>query len=140
MTVRCQQDEVYAAENKAGGWGRDLTIDEARGYATDLVSESWFREQWGRVLDVEVNGRRARDGVGHWDEKTWVGQVELGPGVRNERTLLHEIAHVVAAAQHGSNAHDPAFVGIYLELCYRRRGVEVWTALREAMLANGVEW
>jgi putative metallohydrolase (TIGR04338 family) len=56
-----------------------------------------------------------------------------------ERVLLHEVAHLCAAAEVGSKSHDPHWARVFLELVYRQMGTKAWQALRQAFLDEGVE-
>jgi putative metallohydrolase (TIGR04338 family) len=64
----------------------------------------------------------------------------MGPGHRCELVVCHELAHVLAGARFGSQAHCPWFGKVYLECVYLIMGVEAWTALREAFVAGGIEF
>lgn len=140
--TRCQQDPVYAAQATTDR-GALLTLEEAQRWVDDL-RESWWWEKWigDRVLRVEVGPARkgTLDSVGWYVEAARSGRMEFGPSKPSQGLVVHELAHVLAAARRRSQSHDPWFARIYLELSYLMRGSAAYEELRKAFDTHRVDY
>ena len=57
----------------------------------------------------------------------------------NELVVVHELAHVLAHARFNSQAHDPSFARVYLELTFLIMGSEVYYQLYDAFTRDGIQ-
>ncbi len=131
-----QQERLYDAERGAptGEW---LTEPEATRYVRRVIAQPWFHVRYPVVRHVEVkfvSGERSRGG--HLGDG--IGAVELVPSGRQELSLIHELAHAVTAATYGSDAHDPLYVRVFLELLARLHP-EAYLAVYAGCVREGVE-
>jgi putative metallohydrolase (TIGR04338 family) len=141
VNVRCQQDEVYAAE-RAVPPGRTFTdLADAQAFV-DCLRETWWWERffWAGPARVEVYFRRHGMSVNDYDRTRDAGLIELVAGQRDVKTLLHELAHNLANALHDSHAHDPHFARTYGVLVYAVMGSDAWLTLQGGYDACGVEY
>lgn len=138
----CQQSAVYAAENACRIGKVFRTTAAAQAFVDELTAQSWFDERWPNVrcIEVTVKTKVDRSSVGAWYADERIGHCDMLPHHLNERTLCHEVAHVLACARYGSRAHDPWFARIYLELVYHMMGSEAWCELRDALEAAGIDF
>jgi len=136
----CQQQELYRAERQAPiGLKLDSTKD-AQVVLDAVRNTPFFLDRWPQVRHIEVEVLDRGDSVGQWVPEDGAGRIELSKKFACERTLLHEIAHVVVHAEHGvRGAHGPHFCRAYLELVYVRMGRQAYQALRDGMDAEGVQ-
>lgn len=120
-----QRQKVYNAEGTAvGHLGRALpTVPEMQAYVDKLLGEAWARRRWG-ARRVTV-----KDGRGHRNATGGYGDVQMPLWSRNERYLLHEVAHNVAG---GAHWHDESFTRVCLELYAHVFGADAGKAYREA--------
>jgi len=141
-----QQQQCYAAEATVGNGRTFASVDEIQRFVDALRDEPWWRAQgYGRkVLRVEVGKADGRilksNGVGFWDETKSAGRIELRPGGMHERLVLHEVAHVIARANHGSKSHDPWWARTYLTLVSYVMGSDAYLALQSAFDREGVDY
>lgn len=142
MSARCQQWEVYAAEESIFSMhGEEMTLAEVQAYVDSLRATTWWEQRCYEILHIEVGpARRGENGVGGWYKDKSAGRIELAPRARNKSTILHEVSHVIADAMHNSTAHDPAFCRVYLELVYRELGSDAYVKLRESFVQHNVEF
>lgn len=140
-----QQDSLYAAERSVPehlrGRGFDSQAAIQRWVVSELLDQPWWVHSFGRVVGIHVPTvarRRTRCSVGYWDAQERVAVIEMHPAHWETLTVLHEVAHPVAEAYHGSRSHDPHFARIYLQLVYRVLGGDAWIALRTAFVEHGV--
>lgn len=135
----CQQHEAYASEGTVPR-GRELTLPDVRRIVDDLRESAWFRERFPNVAFIEVGGRDGRrDSVGGWFPEMGAGRIEMADGHLCELVVCHEIAHVLAAARYGSNAHDPCWARVYLETVFQVMGSAAYLALFEAFERDGID-
>jgi hypothetical protein len=139
--TRCQQDTVYAAQNTTFRGEPIGSIADVQRFVDDL-REAWWWEKWlgDRVIRVEVGQARGFDSVGWYDEDARSGRMEFGHVPLTIGLVLHELAHVLAKARRHSQAHDPWFARIYLELSYLVRGSAAYEELRKAFDTHGVDY
>lgn len=139
--MRCQQFQLYAAEDRVPRGRVFSTVEEIQAWVDGLRDTWWWPVFYPQVLRVEVYRRDARkhESVGWYEAPKRAGAIELLPCHWNEREVLHELAHVLAAARANSRAHDPAFARIYLELVYHAMGSEAYYRLWDAFTRDGIQ-
>ena len=139
--MRCQQFELYAAEDNVSDGMVFISLDEVKLYVRGLLDSEWWGRMYPTVRGVEVGGRDAgqRDSVGAFDRGEGVGRIEMARSHWCEQAVIHELAHVFASAASGSQAHDPWFARHYLDLTYLSRGSEAFMALLFAFNIAGIE-
>jgi putative metallohydrolase (TIGR04338 family) len=136
----CQQFELYASEGTVPIGIEFETVDEAQNFVDAMRETAVWRRQYANVLRIEACWRDAGDSsVGAWYPDVAAGVVEMLPAHRNELTLCHEVAHVLASARYGSHSHDPWFARTYLELVHAMMGPDAYLALYEAFEAHGID-
>lgn len=140
--ARCQQDELYRAEQTLTDMGP--TFDSIAGLEVWLhdamLDRDWWHERFPKVKGIRVAKASRRDGsVGAWFDDDWSGQIEMSPDHWCGLYVCHEVAHVVAKAHCATQAHGPDFARTYLELTYRALGSETYVALHEAFKAGSIE-
>lgn len=141
--VRTQQDEIYAAEAEVAHRGRTFTSENAAQAWVDSLRETWWWQRffWRGPARTEVYWRsRGSDSVGKYDKANDAGILEMLPSHRNELFILHELAHVLAAALNGSKAHDPFFARTYATLVYLVLGSDAWLELQESFDKHGIDY
>jgi putative metallohydrolase (TIGR04338 family) len=137
----CQQGEVYAAESGVPHGASFATVGQLQAWVDALRDEPWWHRFYPQVRKVEVHFLpRGKASVSAWFPDFNAGVIEMLPRHRNEQIVLHEMAHVLASARYGSQAHCPWFCRVYLELVYLVMGEETWSALRNAFQAGGVDF
>jgi putative metallohydrolase (TIGR04338 family) len=139
--MSCQQYELYAAERHAPR-GVEFTSVESMQRYVDALRDTWWWQLWyPQVLRVEVGAApaRGRGSCGGHHAHNRAGRVEMHPNHWCELYLMHELAHVLAAARFGSQAHCPYFARVYLELVAL---VVPWSylALYHAFTAAGIDF
>ena len=143
MSGRCQQDEVYAAEIGVSQGRFFTSIDEIQQYVDSLRdTREWNAMGWWIVSRIEVGpvGRGRSGSVGWYEKDKSAGRIEMATCHWDQLTVLHEIAHVLAEAQHGSHAHDPCFARTYLVLVSSFMGASVYAELQAAFDRHGVNY
>lgn len=137
MTDDPQQHAVYAAEDSViDEIGPRLRrwVDVEAFLASVLLSSSYAESFPDAPLDVEVQrrSRSARASLALPDSDLLL----IRDGSWNALTVLHELAHLVAAAD---PPHGPRFVATELELVRGQCGIQAYGALRTAFVDLGVE-
>lgn len=149
--MKCQQDELYRAEERV-----HLALDlpslkekDAQALVDQWRELPWWRERFPRVVHVQVVKRRSSgDGScgGLVDspfadrlEEPQFGIVEMAPVHMDRLYLAHEVCHVLAEARYGNGSHHPGFARHYLELVYLTLGSDVYAQLRDSFEAGGVD-
>ena len=139
--IRCQQFELYGAEEKMSTRGRTFDdVSQMIRYVNDLRDHRFFRLTYPEIKRVEVYGLSMRDtaSVGGFDNDPTVAILEMHPLHFNELYLLHELAHPLARNRFGSNAHDPSFVRVYLELVSLMMGSDAYVELAQHFKDAGI--
>jgi hypothetical protein len=137
---RCQQFEAYGAESSASR-GREFgSSADLQAWVDLLREEPWWERFYPHVLRVEAVFGRGPGSVGGWFADRGSGRIEMGPPHRCELFVCHELAHVLADARFGSQAHCPWWAKVYLELVYLTLGHGAWDALRRSFLHAGIEF
>jgi putative metallohydrolase (TIGR04338 family) len=140
-----QQDELYAAEETTDHGRTFANLKEVQRWVDSLRDESWWEQRYWMVERVEVGtSRKWHESVG-WFEKephsrSGAGRMEMAHTHRDELSMIHELAHVLANARHGSNSHDPFFARTYLELTYLIRGSDAYLELQNAFDLAGIDY
>jgi putative metallohydrolase (TIGR04338 family) len=114
-----QRKQVYDAE-------RDMlvgcvwdSIVGAQDYVNRLLATPWWQQYFPSVRYVVIldgGPRRYSDG----DKSVDAGVIRLSSLMRNQLTILHELAHIARPA--ATAGHGPEFAGIYLFLVRRCMG------------------
>lgn len=137
----CQQDELYAAENNVT-FGRGLKTQEAlQQFVDDLRDTAYWQRNFPDVRSILAicdPSRKAHGSMGRYNGDG-NGEILMSPVHMYERVVLHEVSHVIACARYGSRSHDPWFARTYLELVYEILGPSVYTELKAAFVAGGVD-
>lgn len=140
---KCQQDELYASEQRLTDRGRVFhTVGDIQRYVDKLRDCVYWQTHYPNVKRVEVHeaGRGARGSVGGFFPELSAGQIEMHRVHFNELYVLHELAHVLAAARYGSQAHCPWFARVYLELVYEYMGSSYYQQLHKNFAADGIDF
>lgn len=140
MTHHCQQYELYASEGGVEQGREFKTEAELQAWVDGLRENVWWERFYPQVRRVEcgfVSG--GKGSVGAWFKDKGAGRIEMAPGHRNELVVCHELAHVLADARYGSQAHCPWFARVYLELVYLVMGWATWDSLHRSFDAHDVE-
>jgi len=137
-----QQALIYAAQCVVPPDPYFGDIAQAQLFVDILRDQPWWDRTYSKVAYVEVGAtrRNATKSVGWWDAEHNAGRIELCASGMQARTVVHELAHVVADALDGSTAHDPTFARRFVELTYHALGVEAYVALTTSFDAHGVEY
>jgi putative metallohydrolase (TIGR04338 family) len=139
--MRCQQDQLYAAE-AAAPFGRTFaTEEELQSWVDGLRDNRYWQVLYPQVRRVDCfkRARAGKESVGWFERDRACGVIEMSPTHMNQRVVLHELAHVLAAARYGSTSHDPFFARVYLELVavFYPEG---YLPLYESFAARGIEF
>lgn len=110
-----QQDELYAAEDKAD-LGQEILPEDLQSYVDALRDNPWVFRCFPMVNRIEAYALKRDGSVGSFHKETGAGKIEMSFNHLYERIVLHEVAHVLAGARYGSKAHCPWFARTYLEL------------------------
>lgn len=139
-----QQQECYAAEAALRNGRAFMSVEEVQTFVDSLREERWWTLQgYGlkvRRIEVGKSNSRKHSGVGWFEEDAKAGRIELSGTGLNMRVVLHEVAHVLASAQHGSKSHDPWWARTYLTLVSYVMGTESYLTLQTAFDAKGVDY
>ena len=119
MMSLTQQKRLYTAERCLTHHGRDFaSLREVVSYLDDICDTDWFVKRFGWI-----NGIQVRD----WNSGKWAGCADrlnlvIYLKIRNERVVLHELAHLLAP----TDEHDEAFVNILSYLIRNAMGFYAW--------------
>lgn len=139
--MRCQQIEVYAAERDLPRGMTFVSARDAQAYVDALMSTWWYqRFYWNGPSRVEVYFRSRGNSTNKMDKDKDAGLIELTIGQRDEKTILHELAHILADWLNASNAHDPFFARTYAVLVYGALGSQAWLTLQRGFDACGIDY
>jgi putative metallohydrolase (TIGR04338 family) len=138
---RCQQHELYRAEERVSRGKEFTNIEGVRAFVRHLRDQAWWDTRYFMVMDVEVNEapRGAAGSVGGYDPGTGVGQIDMNRNHFSVLFVLHELAHVVARALHKSQAHCPWFALEYLRMVYSVMGSDAYVELKRVFDEGGIE-
>ena len=149
--TRCQQSELYQAEERAlrvlsARWGpiartarMHMTVDEAQRLVDDLRETDWFAHYFPAVRYVEVKSDgRWRGSVGAYLGDGY-GVCEMDPVHLNGLFVCHELSHVLTAARYGQNAHGPWFCRTYLQVVYHALGSDVYKVLYDELERDHID-
>ena len=139
-----QQQECYRAESQLGPGRAFMSIDEIQAFVDSLRDAPWWTAQGYHlsVARIEVGTSRSKKfaGVGWYDKDMGAGRIELTGVGKNMKTVLHEVAHVIASAKYGSKSHDPWWARTYLTLVSYVMGSDAYLTLQSAFDAQGVDY
>jgi putative metallohydrolase (TIGR04338 family) len=119
-------------------FGKELpTVPEIEAYLKKIMATKWWLDRWPYKKNIQVkDGHHCRWARGINGGKNG-GTIILPRWARHERTILHEVAHVLTP-QH-TVAHGPEFASIFLGLVTRFMGKDSGEKLRLAFVKNGVD-
>lgn len=140
--LHTQQDELYAAEESVTTRGMTFATSREAQVYLDALRDTWWWQKffWKAPARTEIYWKARGDSVGSYDKAKDAGLLEMVPAHRNELFILHELAHVVAEALHGSHAHDPYFARTYAVLVYCVLGSDAWLQLQRGYEAQCIEY
>jgi putative metallohydrolase (TIGR04338 family) len=94
---------AYRSEDILPEGVRLADLAEVGDYVIKLMRQSWFQRKWPHVKVVLLYGddMGAASGSAHQG----IGWIRLAPNCRCEKTILHEMAHVV----NSGGGHDAEF-------------------------------
>ena len=137
-----QQDELYTAERGVRLGRQFNSIKEIEDYVFELRSTWWWETFYWQVEMVEVGPARKNgtSSVGAYYEDKNAGRIEMLTCHFNERSVIHELAHVLAKKLHGSRSHDPWFAREYANLVYLVLGSDAWLELEAGYRQHGIKY
>lgn len=145
--MKTQQHDCYAAEGVLGSGRQFKSVGDVQKFVDALRNEPWWTSQGyaHAVLRIEVGAADGRKvgkaiGVGWYDRANEAGRIELRPAGLNMKTVVHEVAHVLASAQHRSKAHDPWWARTYLTLVSFIMGGDAYLTLQRSFDVHGVDY
>lgn len=134
-----QQDAVYRAEHSCREGRRFTSAGEVEDFLEDL-RERYVRWEldFKEVLFIDVYTiESARRSVARVEGDG--GVITLSGRQMNERTALHEAAHVLANTRYGDAGHSPWYARVMLELVYTSMGPDAYQELARAYDREGVD-
>lgn len=139
--MNCQQDKLYAAERQVPVGGHFHTVGAMQRWVDDMRDTWWWQLWYPNVRRVDVHPRdgRCSCSVGAFNAANRSGIVEMLRVHWTELVVIHELAHVLADARHGSHSHDPAFARVYLELVALIMGPATYSQLYDQFEAAGIQ-
>lgn len=136
---RCQQDELYRAEDLIEHGEMFQSHAEIERWCNSLRETWWWSRFYPRVEVIEVTpSTDPRASVGAYYEGEGLAVLNLHEVHFYEHYVLHELAHPLAKARFGSTSHDPFFARVLLELTFLVRGQEAWEDLGRAFEQYGI--
>ena len=140
--MKCQQFELYAAEERVADKGqRFANLTEMQEFVDNLRDTWWWQLWYANVRRVEVGASlKPTESVGGWFASKNSGRIEMASQHHVMMFVLHELAHVLAAARFDSQAHDPQFGRVYTELVYLVMGEQAWLDLQVEFDRAGIEY
>lgn len=141
---KTQQLDCYAAQEALPRGQAFASLEEVQRWVDDLRDTPWWHLQGYslHVLRIEVQPYRSAKfaGCAQWCKEDNCGVIALTPDGRTVRTVLHEVAHILADAAHDSTGHDPAWARVFLTLVSCVMGPDAYVTLRESFDAHGVSY
>lgn len=139
-----QQQECYAAESDVSRGRVFDTVAEAQRFVDSLRDERWWTTQGYHLavsrIEVGAAGKGKKNSVGWYEKDKGAGRIELTTHGLCMRVVLHEVAHVLASARHGSKSHDPWWAKTYLTLMSYVMGTDAYLTLQAGFNARGVDY
>ena len=139
-----QQQDCYKAEAVAPYGRRFMSVAEVQSFVDSLRDEPWWTAQgYGlKVPRIEVGKSNSKKhaGVGWFDADLGAGRIELTGAGLHMRVVLHEVAHVLSMAIHGSKSHDPWWARTYLTLVSYVMGGDAYLTLQASFDVHGVDY
>jgi putative metallohydrolase (TIGR04338 family) len=128
-----QRSRVYASEHIRQGYRPAFwSVDEMQRYVDKLTRSAWFSRRWHYHRITVLDGRARRSAC------AGPTTISIPQRMRNEVTVLHEVAHVVTWGQ-GAD-HGWQFCAAFLELVHHCIGKDAGDALRESFKAHKVRY
>jgi putative metallohydrolase (TIGR04338 family) len=124
-----QRWQVYQAEDVVPAGRRFRDLAECAEFVSQVVTSARFRSRW-TLENPRVEHGRTRMGYSSR------GVIRVSRWAYNERTMLHELAHLVMAGEGGY--HGTLFVRNYLELVGGFIGPDVRQQLEDSLANRGV--
>lgn len=136
-----QQDKLYTAEREIVPGMDFLSVSHVQDWVNDL-REVWWWEAWvPQVLKIEVDrAPKGQCSQAWFEEFKQVGTMLFDSDTPDFRTVVHELAHVLASARRYSTSHDPWHARILLELTCLLRGPEIYMELLGAFIKHGIDY
>jgi putative metallohydrolase (TIGR04338 family) len=128
-----QRARLYDAERALRGGRRFVTVGECQAYVDDVLGSAWWQARFPRVREIRVTDGRGRRHAGAFVESR---RIALPKWARNERVLLHEVAH--HATPRDAAAHGPEYARIYVDLVHAFMGERAARRLLAAFEAHRV--
>src|SRR5688500_7785550 len=88
-----QRQRCYDAENQIGDGRAYPTVGECQRRVDAIVGSKWWREHAHRGVYGPRSKVTVHDGRGHRNATSYGGTVALPKWARNDRVILHELAH-----------------------------------------------
>lgn len=132
-----QRGKIYKAQAEVGSGKEIPTVPEIEAYLMKIMATKWWLSRWPHKNNIQVkDGRHCRWARGINGGKSG-GTIILPRWARHERTILHEVAHVLTPRD--TVPHGPEFASIYLGLVTRFMGKAAGENLRLAFVKHGVD-
>lgn len=126
-----QRKRVYAAEDECPEGFRFRSIAEIRSWVRSIVqSDAWVKNNGPVEVRVLSNGDRDAS------EAIWPDAIWIADSMRTQKTVLHELAHLLAGKGTG---HGKEFVAAYLVLAASFWGHVYVDHLQRAFKRHGVK-
>lgn len=132
-----QRSKLYSAQGVIAP-GRVLGIEDATRFVNYIASRPEFFQAFGRVRPISV--RRL-----HRNSKLWAGvayrrtmEIHIDRGLATERTLVHELAHLVTADEVAS--HGREYAGNFIAIVAIAFGTQAAETLRRSFDAARVRY
>lgn len=136
-----QQAALYAAEDEIFEGVYFTSLEHVQEWIDGLRDIWWWEARVPQVLKIDVHPANVGERDQAWyDESTRTGIIEFATPIPSMRSVVHELAHVLAQARHGSQSHDPWYARILLELTYLLRGIPTYEALFAAFVRHGIDF
>src|SRR4051812_22468418 len=106
-----QKDLLYAAQWDDVPEGTHYRTAKAmEAFLEGVFARSWFRQRFPKVIDYKVHLVPDAPVARGWGELA-ICHMELPPWARQQRTVLHELAHGLTQLHHrdGVEGHGPEF-------------------------------
>lgn len=135
-----QRRKVYNSEAQVFWLGNRgiqfANLDEVRHYINKLVATDWWKARYPHVTKVTIKSTRARH--------AWARRVQNVIGMPSveffltEKTVLHELAHLVVKTPHPG--HGPLYCRVYLDLITLMMGGERSAKLEQQFQQHKVRY
>jgi putative metallohydrolase (TIGR04338 family) len=136
-TMSDQQKNAYRAEQKVPKWHEFGSATEVQDYVDSLTASDWWEQRYSHIVRIEApaNNMQKQSVAGSY-HKDRMGVIKIASTMRNTRTVLHEVAHVVAGNKCG---HSSEWARTFLDLVYFAVGSEAYSQLRQEYVDANVD-